>query len=73
MCATMPSVTSRTEAAAGAPADEASSQTFFGESRWPPAVAALVYTAVNIAVRVWLPSEAPVRVPWLVPAIEENT
>lgn len=25
---------------------------------------------LNIAVRVWLPGESPVRVPWLVPAIE---
>ena len=26
--------------------------------------------ALNIALRPWLPSEAPIRVPWLIPAIE---
>jgi hypothetical protein len=26
--------------------------------------------AINIALRVWLPGEAAVRVPWLIPAIE---
>jgi hypothetical protein len=41
-----------------------------GESRWPPAVALILFMAVNIALRVWLPSDAPVRVVWLVPAIE---
>jgi uncharacterized membrane protein len=41
-----------------------------GESRWPPALALLVYIALNVAVRLWLPSETAVRVPWLVPAIE---
>jgi hypothetical protein len=41
-----------------------------GESRWPPALVLLVYMGLNIALRVWLPSGAPVRVPWLVPSIE---
>jgi hypothetical protein len=41
-----------------------------GESRWPPAAALLVFFALNVALRVWLPNEAAVRVPWLVPAIE---
>jgi hypothetical protein len=41
-----------------------------GESRWPPALALLVFMALNIALRVWLPSEAPVRFPFLVPAVE---
>jgi len=26
--------------------------------------------ALNIAIRVWLPSQSPVRLPWLIPAIE---
>jgi len=30
----------------------------------------LVYLALNIAVRAWLPSQSPVRVEWLIPAIE---
>jgi hypothetical protein len=41
-----------------------------GESRWPPAVALLGFMALNIAIRLWLPSEAAVRVPWLVPSVE---
>ena len=41
-----------------------------GESRWPPALALLAFMAINIALRVWLPNDSPVRVAWLVPAIE---
>jgi hypothetical protein len=41
-----------------------------GESRWPPAVALLLFMAMNIALRVWLPREGAVRVVWLVPAVE---
>jgi hypothetical protein len=40
------------------------------ESRWPPAIALVVFLALNIAVRVWLPQEGAVRVVWLVPAVE---
>jgi len=41
-----------------------------GESRWPPALALVAFLAVNVALRLWLPDESAVRVPWLVPAIE---
>ena len=41
-----------------------------GESRWPPAIAVVVLMALNIAIRIWLPDESAVRVPFLVPAIE---
>jgi hypothetical protein len=41
-----------------------------GESRWPPIVAIVVFIALNVAVRLWLPREGAVRVPWLLPAIE---
>jgi hypothetical protein len=41
-----------------------------GEPRWPPAAALLVYIALNVGVRLWLPREGPARVPFLVPAIE---
>ena len=41
-----------------------------GESRWPPAAALVVYIAFTVAVRVWLPGQSAVRVPWLVPAVE---
>jgi hypothetical protein len=41
-----------------------------GESRWPPALVVLGFMAVNIAVRVWLPQEGVLRVPWLLPTLE---
>jgi hypothetical protein len=41
-----------------------------GESRWPPVAAVLVFLTVNVAVRIWLPREAAIHVPWLVPAVE---
>jgi hypothetical protein len=41
-----------------------------GESRWPPAVALLVFLALNIALRIGLPNEEAFRLPWLLPAIE---
>jgi hypothetical protein len=41
-----------------------------GESRWIPAAALVVFMAMNIALRVWLPNDSPVRVRWLVPAVE---
>jgi hypothetical protein len=43
---------------------------YIGESRWPPALALMLFMALNIAVRVWLPHGGAVRVPWLLPAIE---
>jgi len=42
----------------------------FGESRWPPAGALIVFIGFTVAVRLWLPSESTVRVPWLVPSLE---
>jgi hypothetical protein len=41
-----------------------------GESRWPPALALLAFMVLNVGFRLWLPGESPVRVPWLIPAIE---
>jgi hypothetical protein len=41
-----------------------------GESRWPPAAALVVYIGFTIAVRLWLPGESAVRLPWLVPSLE---
>jgi hypothetical protein len=41
-----------------------------GESRWPPALALLAFMGLNIAVRLWLPHDGPIRVPWLVPSLE---
>jgi hypothetical protein len=59
-----------TEAATSAPATEAADAQPIGEPRWPPALALVVFIALNIALRLWLPSEGPVRVPWLLPAVE---
>jgi hypothetical protein len=41
-----------------------------GESRWPPAIAIVVFLGLNIAIRIWLPNEGAVRVVWLLPAVE---
>jgi hypothetical protein len=41
-----------------------------GESRWPPIIAVLIFMAINLAVRIWLPTETFAHVPWLVPAVE---
>jgi hypothetical protein len=41
-----------------------------GESRWPPIVAIVIFIALNVAVRVWLPAEGLIRLPWLLPAVE---
>jgi uncharacterized membrane protein len=53
-----------------APAGGAPIDALLGESRWPPLAAILVFMALNITVRVWLPTEGAIRVPWLLPAIE---
>jgi len=49
---------------------DASESSLIGESSWPPAIALFVYMLFNIVVRVWLPSESPIRVPWLIPTVE---
>jgi hypothetical protein len=46
------------------------SKPFIGESRWPPAAALVLFMAVTIALRVWLPHEGFARLPWLVPTLE---
>jgi hypothetical protein len=59
--------------AAGAPASAAGDDAAdlrLGEPRWPPIAAILVFMAVNIALRIWLPTEGAIRVPWLLPAVE---
>ena len=56
--------------ATDAPAAEAPPEPVDVESRWPPTLALLAFMALNVAVRIWLPDEAAVRAPWLVPAIE---
>ena len=41
-----------------------------GESRWPPVLALVVFLILNISIRVWLPGDAEIRVPWLLPTLE---
>jgi hypothetical protein len=62
-------VSSETGAASQIPA-EIASQEPLGESRWPPVAALVVFMAFTIAVRLWLPAESAVRVPWLIPSLE---
>jgi uncharacterized membrane protein len=62
-------VTSQSGAASGASAAEAV-ESPIGESRLPPAAALLTFMGLNIALRVWLPHEGAIGLPWLVPAIE---
>jgi hypothetical protein len=65
-------VASDAEADAGerSSAGDADAQIDLGESRWPPVAAILVFMALNIAVRIWLPTQGALHVPWLVPSIE---
>jgi hypothetical protein len=56
--------------AAGVEAANTRSGSGIGESRWPPVAALVVYMALNIAARIWLPGASAVRVPWLVPGVE---
>lgn len=41
-----------------------------GEPRWPPALALILFMGLNIALRLWLPSQGAIRVPWLLPTLE---
>jgi hypothetical protein len=41
-----------------------------GESRWPPAIAVLVFLALNVTVRIWIPEDRAVNLPWLLPIVE---
>lgn len=41
-----------------------------GEPRWPPLTALAVLIVLNIGLRLWLPHEPLVGVPWLVPVLE---
>ena len=57
-------------AAAGTPAVEIASREPLGESRWPPTAALVVYIGFTVAIRLWLPTQSAIRLPWLVPALE---
>jgi hypothetical protein len=48
----------------------AATDALLGESRWPPLVTIVAFMAMNIALRLWLPSEGAIRLPWLLPGVE---
>jgi len=52
--------------------EEGSGERFarLSESRWPPAITVIVFIGLNIGLRIWLPHQGAVRVPWLLPAVE---
>ena len=50
-------------------AGDAPRETLPIESRWPPAIAVLVFMALNIGGRIWLPGDR-LGVPWLLPSVE---
>jgi hypothetical protein len=50
--------------------DDLADDDVLGEPRWPPALALVVFLVLNVAVRIWLPSESAVRIPWLLPVLE---
>ena len=58
------------ESATSDSAIDSSSELGIGESRWPPAVALLTFLVLNVSLRLWLPNQGAIRVPWLLPAIE---
>jgi hypothetical protein len=66
----MPSVTPPADAATQVPASGAPPEPSIGESRWPPALALLAFLVLNIGIRLWLPHEGALRLPWLLPAVE---
>jgi len=65
-------VASHSEAADVEPAavPDVLSDAYLGESRWPPILATVGFLVVNVVLRITLPSEAAVRVPWLLPVLE---
>jgi uncharacterized membrane protein len=63
-------VNAHSNVAGAAPEAAVASESSIGESRWPPAIALVLFMALNIAVRVWIPGQGLVRLPWVVPAVE---
>jgi hypothetical protein len=49
---------------------ELAGESAIGESRWPPALALVVFMGLNIGLRIWLPGDSAVHVKWLLPAVE---
>jgi GNAT superfamily N-acetyltransferase len=49
---------------------EAPTEALLGEPRWPPVTAVVLFMALTIALRLWLPHDAAAGTSWLVPALE---
>ncbi len=52
------------------PAATGATATPLGESRWPPTLAVLAFIIANISVRIWLPTDRAISIPWLLPVVE---
>jgi hypothetical protein len=63
-------MTIRDGVSGGVRTPDALPEAVFAESRWPPVLALLVFLGLNVGVRLWLPHENAVRLPWLLPAVE---
>ena len=53
-----------------APNPEMNDQVGRAESRWPPAVAVLIFVVLNTGLRIVASREAVIGVPWLAPLVE---
>jgi hypothetical protein len=51
------------------PSARPSAEPLIGESRWPPVLTVLLFLLVNLVVRIWLPEDRVIHVPWLAPAL----
>jgi hypothetical protein len=49
---------------------EVPTEALLGEPRWPPVAAVVLFMALNVALRVWLPRDSAAGTSWLVPAVE---
>ncbi len=61
---------SHRDASTASELNDPEAESWIDEPRWPPVAALLAFMALNIGLRVWLPNQGAVRVPWLIPAIE---
>jgi uncharacterized membrane protein len=63
-------VATRDLAGAAVPLADGDEQPIVYESRWPPVAALLVFIGLNISLRIWLPEQRAISVPWLLPVVE---
>jgi hypothetical protein len=63
-------VTTEGQAADAVLSGDTSAEASIGESKWPPAIALLLFMALHVATHLWLPETTAMRVPWIVPGLE---